>query len=143
MLHSSYLKKLFLISIIFLLSSCGGGGGGSSASSPTSAPTPTGSLSISGVAAKGALIGADVQAYEVVNGVLVAYGSPVKTNSDGGYTLSNLPATTNPVVVKVIVNSSTTMRDETQPPGADGKFPLASSPPAVSDVSMCETNRGT
>jgi hypothetical protein len=127
MQSSHYSKNLFLVFTLFLLMSCGGGGGGSSSSSSS----PTGSLSISGVAAKGALIGADVQAYEVVNGVLVAYGSPVKTDTDGSYTISSLLSTTNPIVVKVVVNSSTTMRDETQAPGSDGKFPLASSAPAV------------
>ena len=119
-------KTLLLLPIIFLITSCGGGGGNSTASTAT-----TGSLSISGVAAKGAFIGAYVQAYEVVNGLLVAIGSPVQTDTDGSYTISSLSSTTNPIVVKVITNTSTTMRDETQAPGSDGKFPLASNAPAV------------
>ena len=119
-------KTLLLLPIIFLITSCGGGGGNSTASTAT-----TGSLSISGVAAKGAFIGAYVQAYEVVNGLLVAIGSPVQTDTDGSYTISSLSSTTNPIVVKVITNTSTTMRDETQAPGSDGKFPLASNAPAA------------
>ena len=119
-------KTLLLLPIIFFITSCGGGGGNSTASTAT-----TGSLSISGVAAKGAFIGAYVQAYEVVNGLLVAIGSPVQTDTDGSYTISSLSPTTNPIVVKVITNTSTTMRDERGAPGSDGKFPLASNAPAV------------
>lgn len=106
-----------------------GCGGGSNSDSSTAS-----SLSISGVVAKGALIGADVQAYQVVNGSLVALGSPVKTDANGSYSLSGLPSTTNPVVVKVTVNSSTTMLDETLTPGGDGKFPLATIPPKAGTV---------
>ena len=105
------------------------GCGGSSSDSSTAS-----SVSISGVAAKGALIGADVQAYQVINGSLVALGSPVKTDGDGSYSLTGVSATTNPVVIQVTVNSTTTMRDETGTPGGDGKFPLATNPPKAGTV---------
>ena len=98
-------KTLFSCFAMLLLVACGGGGGGSTSSSTTT-------NSLTGVAAKGLLNGADVQAYEVTSSGLVAIGSTKKTAVDGSYSLADLPVTANPVIVKVTVNSSTTMLDE-------------------------------
>ena len=100
-------KSIFFYLAISLLVACGGGGGGGGS---TSSSTTTNSLT--GVAAKGLLNDADVQAYEVTSTGLVAIGSAKKTAVDGSYSLADLPVTANPVIVKVTVNSSTTMLDE-------------------------------
>ena len=86
------------------LAACGGGGGGGGASPTT--------YSITGSAAKGILKMADVQAYEVVSGALVKFGSSTTTDNSGTYTLT-LPFTTNPVIIKISTNSNTKMLDET------------------------------
>jgi hypothetical protein len=91
-----------------LLIGCGGGGGGAS---PEASPTQ---VSLSGNAAKGALIGAEVKAYEIINGVKSnSVWASATTDSSGAYTLSGKP-TTNPVVVEVVANANTTMLDEAQ-----------------------------
>jgi hypothetical protein len=87
------------------LVACGGGGGGGGV-----APITT--FSITGSAAKGILKMADVQAYELVSGKLVQYGSPTTTNNSGEYTLT-LASTTNPVLISITTNSNTKMLDET------------------------------
>ena len=98
-------RKLFLTALVSLIVGCGGAGGGSNASNSST-------NALTGVAAKGLLSGADVQAYEVKPSGLVAIGTAKKTGADGSYSLADLPVTSNPVIVKVTVNSSTTMLDE-------------------------------
>ena len=121
---------------IFLLSIAGCGGGSSSSSSGSG----SGTLTLGGVASKGLLQAADVQAYEVVNGALISIGSSVRTDNDGAYSLTGLPSTTNPVVVKVTTNASTEMLDETLPLGADGKFQRGTKPKVGTEMrSMIES----
>lgn len=95
-----------------------GGGGGSAAVAPETFP-------VTGSAAKGILKNADVQAYEVVSGALVKYGSPTTTDTSGNFSLS-LTKTENPLVVKITTNSKTTMLDETTVTG--GKFAEVAAP---------------
>ena len=84
------------------LTACGGGGGSSSVAD----------VSLGGSFSKGLYANAEVQAYEVVNGALVAIGSKTTTNTSGEYTLTLKP-TSNPVVVEMTTTSATTMMDET------------------------------
>ena len=105
-----------------LLMGCGGGGGGGDGGGGG------GTVSLGGIASKGFLIGATVQAYEVKSdGSLVALGESGITNANGGYTLPSLPVTSNPVIVQVTANSTTTMLDETLPL-VGGKFQLGVAP---------------
>jgi hypothetical protein len=116
--------------VIATLTACGGGGsGGGSSGASATATTAT----ITGVGAKGLLAGATVQAYQVINGQEVAIGSPQTTGADGSYTLSGLPTTTNPVVVHVTTNASTTMLDELGAP-TNGHYPLAANQPTAGVV---------
>ena len=120
---------------IFLLSIAGCGGGSSSSSSSSGSAT----LTLGGVASKGLLQAADVQAYEVVNGALISIGSSVRTDNDGAYSLTGLPSTTNPVVVKVTTNASTEMLDETLPL-VGGKFQKGTKPKVGTEMrSMIES----
>lgn len=84
------------------LTACGGGGGSSSVAD----------VSLGGSFSKGLYANAEVQAYEVVNGALVAIGSKTTTNASGEYTLTLKP-TSNPVVVEMTTTAATTMMDET------------------------------
>jgi len=105
------MKNLKLVSLVaaglLALVGCGGGGGGGGG-----APS---SVQLSGSAAKGILIGADVMVYSLSGGKKgsqpLATG---KTQSDGTYKL-DVPLTNDPVVIEVKANASTTMLDETQP----------------------------
>jgi len=104
---------------LLALAGCGGGGGG---------PASPSTVSLSGTAAKGILIGADVSVYALVNGVKGT--SPLATtttNSDGEYVL-NLAPTTNPLLVEVKANANTKMLDETKPLTSDGKYPEVAAP---------------
>jgi len=125
------MKKLIQLAccIVPLMTACGGGGGGSSATSSSTA-----TVSLSGVGSKGLFANADVQAFEVVNGALVSLGSSVKTGTDGSYTLSSVTSTSNPVVIKLTITSTTTMLDETAALGSDGNFTASSTIPPVGTV---------
>ena len=109
-----FIKKLFLANFVVVLVACGGG-------SRTSLEGNTGTAgnnnstdlkTLTGIAAKGLLSQADVQAFQLISGKFVPIGTPQKTAADGSYSLADLPATTDPVIVKVTVNASTTMLDE-------------------------------
>lgn len=99
-MRNSSLIPLAIICGSFL-SACGGGGSSSSASNVT----------LDGTFSKGLYANAEVQAYEVVNGTLVALGAKTITDEKGAYSLS-LKATTNPVVVEMTTTNATTMLDE-------------------------------
>lgn len=97
-------------SMLALLTACGGGGGGGTAS-----------VSLSGTAGKGLLIGADVKAYEVVGGKQsTTPWATTTTNNVGAYELKGSPSS-NPIVVVVSAKTGTEMLDESQPQ-ADGNF---------------------
>jgi hypothetical protein len=106
-----YLIRNFTVVVVtlagsLLLSACGGGGGGGTPSDQT--------VSLVGVAAKGILKGAKATAYEYKNGAWVEI-KEVTTGSDGSYSFTGLPSTTNPVKVDVSVVAGTTkMLDESQ-----------------------------
>jgi hypothetical protein len=127
---------------LLVLAGCGGGGGtptgatvsdgssGSSAGTTVSgggggATAPT--VVLSGSAAKGILIGAEVNVYSLAGGKKADKPlGTTTTNSMGQYTL-NIPPTTDPVMIEIKAISSTKMLDET---GAlvDGKFPEVAAP---------------
>ncbi len=93
--------------LVTLLTACGGGGGGGST-------TPATSIGMSGTAAKGILKGAEVKAYEVINGAPASTPlAQTTTNASGEYSLT-IPKTSNPVIVEVSTTSTTKMLDETQ-----------------------------
>lgn len=107
-----YLRVFIAITFsTFLLVGCGGGGGGG-ADSSSSVTGSTATTTLSGLAAKGLVSGASVQAYEVVSGTLVAIGSTKTTDANGQYTLSDIPTTENPVVIKVSHLPGATYLDE-------------------------------
>ena len=108
----TFIKLMMPTLAMTLLAACGGGGGGGGV-----APIPT--FSVTGSAAKGILKMADVQAYELVSGVLVQYGSPTTTDNSGAYTLK-LTSTTNPLIIKITANTRSKMLDETTV--VSGKF---------------------
>ncbi len=100
-------KHLWSAFLLTGLVACGGGG----------ASSGPGTVNLTGTAGKGLLIGADVTAYESVNGTLSTNAwATGKTDSNGAYSLSG-PPTSNPVVVVVTTNSDTEMLDETKPNG--------------------------
>lgn len=114
------MKDIKLIASALAIASlvaCGGGGGGSASSTET--------FAVTGSAAKGILKNADVQAYELVAGELVKYGTPTTTNGTGDFKL-DLPKTTNPVVIKITTNKTTKMLDETSV--VSGKFAEVDAP---------------
>lgn len=98
-----YLLKVGVALSGAILTACGGG---SSSSGSVSEVTLGGSFS------KGLYRYADVQAYEVVNGVQVPVGSKTTTDINGEYTLSLTP-TSNPIVVEMTTTAATRMLDET------------------------------
>ena len=105
------IQSTLTLTVAALLAACGGGG---SSSSP-------GTVNLTGNAAKGILIGADVSAYEVVNGQMSTKAlATAKTGVDGSYTLAITP-TSNPVVIKVTAGTGTKMKDESQV-NSDGSF---------------------
>ncbi len=111
-------KSLLATFALMVLAGCGGGGG---------VPTGTASVNLSGTAGKGLLIGADVNAYEVINGTLSSQlWASAKTNSEGVYSLKGSP-TNNPLVVVVTSNNSTQMLDESQPL-SNGTFKIVAAP---------------
>ena len=99
------------------LVACGGGGGGTAAAPET--------FPVTGTAAKGILKNADVQAYELVAGALVKYGTATTTDTSGAFSLS-LTKTANPVIVSITTNASTKMLDETSI--VNGKFEEVAAP---------------
>lgn len=102
---------LSLVASAALLAACGGGGGDSSSASTNAAPQ---AVTVSGVAAKGLMRNALVQAYAVTAGGQkgAAIGSPVRTSPvDGTYTLSGLP-TDAVILLEVVADSQTTLLDE-------------------------------
>jgi len=106
------IKLITVSATLAVLTACGGGG-----SSSPSANT----VNLTGNAAKGILIGADVTAHEVLNGQMTIKAmASSKTGSDGSYTLAIAP-TSNPVIIKVIANPGTKMKDESQV-NTDGSF---------------------
>jgi hypothetical protein len=116
------MKNLKLVSLVaaglLALVGCGGGGGGGASPS---------SVQLSGSAAKGILIGADVMVYSLAGGKKgdqpLATG---KTLADGTYSL-NVPQTNDPVLIEVTANANTTMLDETKPL-VNGKYPAEKAP---------------
>jgi hypothetical protein len=87
---------------IMTLFGCGGGGGSA---------TPDGSITFSGVAAKGPINGGIVKVYAVKNGkvdtgTLLGSGNTA-TDGSGGYSVTLIPAPTGPVVVEVSDGSFT------------------------------------
>ncbi len=120
-------RTISAISMAIALAACGGGGGGGTAS-----------VNLSGTAGKGLLIGADVKAYEVINGTVSATAwATSTTNNAGAYVLTG-SATSNPIVVMVSANSGTKMLDESQPQ-ADGTFKQVSAPTDLKLRSFVET----
>lgn len=112
--------KLFSLATasVLALAACGGGGGAA----------PPSSVSLSGTAAKGILIGADVKVYALVNGVKGTNPlATTTTNANGEYVLSLAP-TSNPLLVEVTANANTKMLDETGTLTADGKYPEVAAP---------------
>ncbi len=105
----SHAPAVIALASSLLLAACGGGGGGGTSSDQTVT-----TVSLSGVAAKGILKAAQATAYEYKNGAWVEI-KKVTTGSDGSYSFTGLPSTTNPVKVEVSVVSGTTkMLDESQ-----------------------------
>lgn len=104
----SYAPAVLALTASLLLAACGGGGGGTSSDQTVS------TVSLAGVAAKGILKGAKATAYEYRNGAWVEI-KEVTTGSDGSYSFTGLPSTTNPVKVEVsVVTGTTKMLDESQ-----------------------------
>jgi hypothetical protein len=113
----SKLTCVWLASLL-ALAGCGGGGGGTPAAS---------TVALSGSAAKGILIGAEVNVYSLAGGKKADKPlGTTTTNSMGQYTL-NIPSTTDPVMIEIKAISGTKMLDET---GAlvGGKFPEVAAP---------------
>jgi hypothetical protein len=113
------MKKLNLIVTCVAVAglvACGGGGGGGASSAST--------VGLGGVASKGLLSSATVEAFEVSGGNLISLGASTTTDAKGAYSLTGLRSTTNPVIVKVTVTTSTNMLDET---GVlvNGDFPIS------------------
>ena len=100
----SLIPGLTAILLASSLIACGGGGGAGDGTSQT--------ITLAGIAAKGILKGADVTAYEVINGQETEVASAT-TDATGYYSL-DLPATSNPILLVVGVNDNTTMLDESQ-----------------------------
>jgi len=103
------MKNLKLVSLVaaglLALVGCGGGGGGGASPS---------SVQLSGSAAKGILIGADVSVYALTDGKRGDKPlATAKTGSDGSYKLDIAP-TAGPVLIEVTANELTKMLDETQ-----------------------------
>ena len=104
-----------LLASAVLLAACGGGGGGGN-----TATTPTGdgstTVTLTGVVAKGATSGADVNVYAVTNGVVssTAAASAAATSTTGTYSISFKPTTGQLYVVQASARSdgSTTHLDE-------------------------------
>ncbi len=99
--------RLFIIAVagFAVLSGCGGGSGGITANEL---------VDLSGSAAKGILIGADVSVYAVIDGKPAAVAlAKTKTDSKGEYSLQ-VPTTSGPLIVEVKANKDTQMLDETQ-----------------------------
>lgn len=114
-----HLKLMTIVSAgLLALAGCGGGGGSSS----------PGTVAVSGTAAKGILIDADVSVYALVNGVKGTTPlATTTTNSDGEYVL-NLAPTSNPLLIEVKANANTKMLDETGTLTSDGKYPEVAAP---------------
>lgn len=120
-LKFSQIRVWFGMATLALLAACGGGGGGGSGPA---------SVSLSGTAGKGLLIGADVKAYEVVGGKKSAtVWASATTDLVGAYELKGTP-TNNPIVVEVSAKTGTKMLDESQPK-ADGSFTQVDAPNLV------------
>lgn len=103
------LNAIILPTCAAALVACGGGGGSPAAEIST--------VSLSGTASKGVLIGADVTAYAVGSTTPLA---TAKTDASGNYELKLSP-TTGPVIVEVKANDKTEMLDETELDGASFK----------------------
>ncbi len=80
------MKHYFLIYIILLLTACGGGGGGSGGGSTQPPPPNTGAV-ISGVAVKGAISGATINAYRISDSDFDTPIASANTTNDGAYSL--------------------------------------------------------
>lgn len=107
---------------VLTLAACGGGGSG-----PTTTPTPS-NVSLSGTAAKGILIGADVKVYSLVDGVKGT--SPLgttTTNANGEFVLSLTP-TSHPLLIEVTANGNTKMLNETGTLTVDDEYPQEAAP---------------
>lgn len=102
---------------LLALAGCGGGGGTPAAST----------VALSGSAAKGILIDAEVNVYSLVGGKKADKPlGTTTTNSMGQYTL-NIPLTTDPVMIEVKAVQGTKMLDETLEL-VDGKFREVAAP---------------
>ena len=108
-------KKRVLITALFAavgISACGGGGSSSSSGNnlaDTSGGTNTNDVSVSGVAIKGVMIGADVTIYEL--GSDTAIGSTT-TDENGQYSLSDIDLTdvSGPLKLVMTTNANTTTK---------------------------------
>jgi hypothetical protein len=109
-----------LVAGAWVITGCGGGGGGGGGGAPST-------VQINGTAAKGILIGADVRVYGLSAGKKSEKPlATAKTGPDGRYTLDIAP-TTEPVLIEVEVNDTTTMLDETKAL-VGGQFPPVAAP---------------
>jgi hypothetical protein len=118
----AFQTKLLSAAVFSLLALAGCGGGGGSADTASGATVP-----LSGTAAKGILIGAEVSVYSLAGGKKGDKAlATATTDADGKYTLKIAP-TTDPVMIEVKAVSGTTMLDETGTLVA-GKFPAVTAP---------------
>lgn len=116
--------KVVISLLVMTILGCGGGGGGG-------ASAPAGTVTISGVAAKGPINGAVVKVYGVSNGHIdktIVFGSGnTAADGSGNYSVTLTPAPAGPVVVEV---SGGTYTDE-----ASGTTNVALKTPLLAAVS--------
>lgn len=92
------------------LVACGGGGGGSNGGGVTP-PSASENITVSGVAAKGILVGGQVYAYKISD-LENPIAGPVTTGEDGSYTLE--VNSDEPLVIKIKVVEGTEYFDENE-----------------------------
>lgn len=122
------LLKLLLTGAVITITGCGGGGGGGG-------PAAAGTTSVSGVAMKGPINGADVKVFAVKADGTVDRSTVLgtnKTGADGSYSVTLSSTTTGPVVVEVTANAGSTYADEaTQASSVPFKATLRTVVPSV------------
>ncbi|ABC33445.1 Large exoprotein involved in heme utilization or adhesion [Hahella chejuensis KCTC 2396] len=101
-------NNLTPLMLAIALSACGGGGGGDD-DDDDSGPS---SVTLSGAASKGIIIGGVVRAYPVINGAVDTSNvlGQTTTGSDGTYNLTLSSGYSGPVVVRVTPTAGTLMR---------------------------------
>lgn len=104
---------------VLALAACGGGGG--------DAP-PAKNVTLSGTAAKGILMGADVKVYALTNGVKGTTPLATTTTNDKGEYVLSLAPTSSPLLIEVTANGTTKMLDETGELTPDGEYPQVKAP---------------